>query len=197
MKYYSWRSFDFPENRPILPFWDQVRAPLSGAVAALLLTGLALGLMRHFRVGLSLSDSSCAKGFYRLVDAPIRRGALVAACLPGGAAQQGLARGYLAAGDCPSGAEAVLKVVGGLPGDAVEVEREWVAVNGARLPRSATVARDSAGRALAHVPWGSHAVAPNEVWLFGLNDPRSWDSRYFGPVPLQEVRGAVQPVLTW
>ncbi len=197
MKYYSRLPFAFPENRLILPSWDQVRAPLLVAVSVVLVAGLEAGLVLHFRVGLSPSDSSCAEGFYRLVDAPIRRGALVAACLPSGAAQQGLARGYLAVGDCPGGAEAVLKVVMGLPGDAVEVEREWIAVNGARLPRSATVARDSAGRALAHVPWGSRAVAADEVWLFGLNDRRSWDSRYFGPVPLRELQGVVQPVLTW
>jgi len=34
------------------------------------------------------------------------------------------------------------------------------------------------------------------VWLFGLNDLRSWDSRYFGPIPDRLIRGALQPVLT-
>ncbi len=37
---------------------------------------------------------------------------------------------------------------------------------------------------------------PDDVWLFGLHDARSWDSRYFGPVPVNAVRGAVEPVIT-
>jgi type IV secretory pathway protease TraF len=44
---------------------------------------------------------------------------------------------------------------------------------------------------------GIHRVAPDEVWLFGFNDERSWDARYFGAVPLAEVRGVLRPVLTW
>ena len=68
-------------------------------------------------------------------------------------------------------------------------------VNGS--PNSATVARDSTGRALRHVAWGKRQVGTDEVWLFGFNNRRSWDSRYFGPVPSGALRGAVQPVLTW
>ena len=52
------------------------------------------------------------------------------------------------------GAEPVVKVVGGLGGDEIEVEAGWVAVNGERLANSATVAQDSAGRSLRHVEWG-------------------------------------------
>ena len=154
-------------------------------------------LMRHFRVGLTPSDSSCAEGFYRLIDAPIRRGELVAACLPVNAEQEGLTRGYLSNGDCPGGAEPVLKVIGGLRGDEVDVEAGWIAVNGKRLANSATVTRDSVGRLLTHVVWGKRRVAPEEVWLFGLNNRRSWDSRYFGPIPLRAIRGVAEPLLTW
>jgi conjugative transfer signal peptidase TraF len=153
--------------------------------------------MRHFQIGLSLTDSSCPEGFYRLTQAPIRHGQLVAACLPEDSERQGLERGYLRTGDCPGGAEPVLKVVGGLDGDAIEVEAGWVAVNGERLTNSATMAQDSAGRWLRHVMWGKRRVGLGEVWLFGFNNRRSWDSRYFGPVPLGAVRGVVQPVLTW
>ena len=52
-------------------------------------------------------------------------------------------RGYLRTGDCPGGAEPVVKVVGGLGGDEIEVEAGWVAVNGERLTNSAT---DGAGQ---------------------------------------------------
>ena len=27
--------------------------------------------------------------------------------------------------------------------------------------------------------------------------PRSWDSRYFGPIPLANVQGEIKPVIVW
>jgi len=152
---------------------------------------------RIFQLRITLTDSSAPAGVYRLVAAPAGRGALVAACLPAVIARTGIARGYLREGDCPAGAEPVAKVIVGLPGDVVQVEAGWAAVNGFRFPNSRTVARDTAGRALAHVAWGSRRVAPGAVWLFGFNDVRSWDARYFGPVPAANVRGVLRPVVTW
>jgi conjugative transfer signal peptidase TraF len=188
---------DVARGGPGLSSWNHVRAPLCAAISGILVTGSLALVMRHFRVGLSLTDSSCPEGFYRLINVPIRRGELVAACLPATTELEGLVRGYLHTGDCPGGAEPVLKVVGGLGGDQIEVEAGWVAVNGERLTNSATVAQDTAGRSLRHVVWGHRQVGADEVWLFGFNNRRSWDSRYFGPIPLGAIRGVVQPVLTW
>ena len=112
-------------------------------------------------------------------------------------AQQGLSRGYLRTGPCAGNAELVGKIAGALPGDVVDIEPGWIAVNGRRIAHSAVVSRDSADRPLAHVPWGKHQVAPSEVWLFGFNNRRSWDSRYFGPIPLENVRGRLEAVFTW
>jgi type IV secretory pathway protease TraF len=79
----------------------------------------------------------------------------------------------------------------------VEVARDWVAVNGVKFPHSQTAARDSAGRPLAHVPSGARRVGVGEVWLFGFNDTRSWDARYFGAVPAKNITGVLRPVATW
>jgi conjugative transfer signal peptidase TraF len=177
--------------------WSQFRAPLFASISIVLMASGMTFLMRHFRVGLTPSDSSCSEGFYRLIDAPIRRGELVAGCLPVNAEREGLMRGYLGSGDCPGGAEPVLKMIGGLRGDEVDIEAGWIAVNGNRLANSATIPRDSIGRLLTHVAWGKRRVAPEEVWLFGLNNRRSWDSRYFGPIPLRAIRGVAEPLLTW
>ena len=80
-----------------------------------------------------------------------------------------------------------MKVIGGLRATRWQSKRE-ACINGRRLPNSATVTRDS-WCLLTHVAWGKRRVGPDEVWLFGLNNRRSWDSRYFGPVPLQSIRG--------
>ena len=163
------------------------------AIAAVFLIGFgeAFGLL------ISNTDSAAPAGVYRVVGSNVRRGDLVAACLPIAVARQGLARGYLRTGGCPGGAEPVDKIIGALPGDLVDVEPGWVAVNGKRFAHSKTAVHDSAGRALTHVVWGQHRVGPNGVWLFGFNDRRSWDSRYFGPVPIANVHGELKPVVTW
>jgi conjugative transfer signal peptidase TraF len=160
-------------------------------LAVLIAGGKALGIL------VSNTDSAAPAGVYRIAGNEIARGDLVAACLPIGVAREGLARGYLRAGGCPGNAEPVDKMVGALPGDTVDIEPGWVAVNGRRFADSATASRDSAGRVLAHVAWGNRKVATNQVWLFGFNDPRSWDSRYFGPIPLSNIRGDLKPVITW
>ena len=80
---------------------------------------------------------------------------------------------------------------------SVEVVLDYVAVNGQRLEHSATLSRDSRGRSVRHVAWGRYTVPMDQVWLFGTKDARSWDSRYFGPVPARSVRAALEPVLTW
>jgi conjugative transfer signal peptidase TraF len=169
----------------------------SGLVMAAAGLGLLLLISWFCRLRITLTDSAAAAGVYRVVDAPPRRGALVAACLPTDIARQGLARGYLQKGDCPAGAEPVAKVIGALAGDELQIAPGFVAVNGVKFPNSSTAARDSAGRRLRHVPSGAYRVDAGEVWLFGFNNVRSWDARYFGPVPTANVRGVLKPVVTW
>jgi conjugative transfer signal peptidase TraF len=169
----------------------QALGALAIAATLLIAFGDALGIL------ISNTDSAAPAGVYRVAGHDVKRGDLVAACLPFAVARQGLARGYLRTGGCPGDAEPVDKFIGALPGDVVQIEPGWVAVNGRRFSDSATAVRDSAGRPLAHVAWGKRTVAANQVWLFGFNDRRSWDSRYFGPVPITDVRGELKPLVTW
>jgi len=174
------------------------RRPALAMLGPVIAVALLVALGSVFGLRISLTDSAAPAGIYRLVrGVSVKHGELVAACLPISIAQEGLARGYLQQGDCPSGAEPVAKIVGALPGDALEVQPGSVAVDGQLFADSAVAPRDSIGRPLPHVPWGRRQVAPGEVWLFGFNNVRSWDARYFGPVPLSEVRAALKPVLTW
>src|SRR5260370_20931003 len=142
------------------------------------------------------TDSSCTIGIYHVVDERPARGELVEACLREAIASYGMARGYLAPGECPNGAEPVIKVIGALAGNRVDLSPEEIRVNGTALPQSATRLRDSRERAVRTLPRGSYETTANEVWLFGLHDARSWDSRYFGPVPIHPVLGGVEPRVT-
>jgi len=166
----------------------------------ILCVGIAVPVLSFELLGLriGLTDSACPPGIYRMVTRAPSRGDLVLACLPDAIAQLGSARGYLLRGrGCGDGIEPVGKRLSALPGDSVEVVPDYIAVNGQRLEHSATLSRDNRGRSVKHVPWGRYTVPANQVWLFGTKDARSWDSRYFGPVPASSVRAALEPVLTW
>jgi len=176
---------------------EGARRPLAAMAGIAFAAAILIAAGEAFGVLISNTDSAAPAGVYRVVGREINRGDLVAACLPIAAAQVGLARGYLRTGGCAGDAEPVDKIVGAISGDIVEIEPGWVAINGKRIAHSVTAAHDSLGRPLSHVEWGKHVVAASEVWLFGFNDRRSWDSRYFGPVPLANVRGKLAPVLTW
>ena len=101
---------------------------------------------------------------------------------------------YIAAGACPGGLEPLLKPVAAIAGDFVTVTPLAVAVNGQPVAETAPLAQDQAGRSLYPVPPGSYRVTSGEVWVLSSHDPRSFDSRYFGPLPAEGVQGEAQPL---
>lgn len=137
---------------------------------------------------------SAPVGVYRELPGPSRRGDLALLCLPSGIEGLGRARRYLSAGTCGHGSSPVLKQVVALPGDEVEVQQNFFAVNGRMLDRSELREVDSFGRPLAHVPLGHRKVPDGEAWVLGIYRERSWDSRYFGPIPIESIIGRVEPL---
>lgn len=171
------------------------RAALAGCAASSLLAG-ALGAA--WLVGLRVNDTtSMPRGLWQVtaVNRPLRRGEVVAICLPDTAAiREAAARGYIPAGNCPGGHEPLVKPIAAVAGDLVTVTRQCVAVDGQPVENTAQLAQDSAGRPLRPVPAGAYKVMPGQVWLLSGHNRRSFDSRYLGPVPAANVQGAAQPV---
>ena len=165
---------------------EGARGPIGTMAGIAIVVALLIAVGDAFGVLISNTDSAAPAGVYRVVSGKFRRGDLVAACLPIAIAHEGLTHGYLRTGGCAGNAEPVGKIVGALAGDVVEIEPGFVAVNGVRFERSAVAARDSAGRPLLHIAWGSYRVAAAQVWLFGFNDRRSWDSRILRPGSARE-----------
>ena len=46
-------------------------------------------------------------------------------------------------------------------------------------------------------PRGHVAALDGQVFVLSTSHPRSWDSRYFGNLPLAVIRGTVREVWTW
>lgn len=161
----------------------------------------AIGLLLAANAGRSSLrfnwTASAAVGLYRQQPLQLTRGGFVSACLPDRIMAIGRTRGYIPRGDCPDGTSPVLKVLAGLPGDGISLRRAFTVVNGKRVSEAPLRASDAAGRPLDHFPLGEHTVPEGHVWLLGADPTRSWDSRYFGPVPIESLVGSARPLLTF
>lgn len=96
---------------------------------------------------------------------------------------------------CPDGFSPLIKPVVAWPGDLVSVSANGIRVNGRPLPNSAPIKRDSKGQQLRPFSDGEYRVGPNELWVVSSFSTRSFDSRYFGPIPLRSVHSWLRPLL--
>jgi conjugative transfer signal peptidase TraF len=96
---------------------------------------------------------------------------------------------------CPDGFSPLIKPVVAWPGDTVETSAAGIVVNGQMLPNTVAINRDSTGRQLHPFPAGTYRVQKDELWVVSSFSPRSFDSRYFGPVPLRSVHSWIRPLL--
>jgi conjugative transfer signal peptidase TraF len=96
---------------------------------------------------------------------------------------------------CPDGFSPLIKPVVAWPGDLVTVSATGVSINGRLLKNSAPIERDSKGQFLRSFPVGEYRVGPKELWVVSSFSPRSFDSRYFGPIPLKSVHSWLRPLL--
>ncbi len=107
-----------------------------------------------------------------------------------------IARGYRDPGACRDGAAPLLKPIVASAGDTVELSAVGISVNGVLLRNTAPLAKDSAGRPLSPWPFGRYLVARDTVWVASTYQPRSFDSRYFGPLSTGIIRHRLKPLLT-
>jgi conjugative transfer signal peptidase TraF len=107
-----------------------------------------------------------------------------------------IARGYRDRGACRDGGTPLMKPIVARAGDVVMVSEQGIAVNGTSLSNTAPLRTDTHGRPLRPWPFGRYEVTPDTVWVASSHDPRSFDSRYFGPVSTGAIRDYVRPLLT-
>ncbi|MDH6268249.1 conjugative transfer signal peptidase TraF [Rhizobium sp. SG_E_25_P2] len=161
------------------------------AVAAILLVVTAVA--GGYRVNLTPSEPL---GLWRIVplDRPVAVNDLVFIC-PLATAEMGeaRARGYLRSGSCPGGVAPLIKTVIAVAGQHVEIG-DSVSVDGRVVSSSSLALRDGKGRPLT--PFPSGIVPPGHVFLYSAF-PGSYDSRYFGPVPISGILGLAQEVFTY
>jgi conjugative transfer signal peptidase TraF len=160
---------------------------------------LALGLVLAHAVGLRLNTTrSIPLGLYWMSNDPIVKGASVLWCPPE-RSEFDLAkeRGYIGAGFCPGGYGSMMKKVVASHHDVVSVMDDGVTINGTLMPASQPCEADSLGRPLPRFRVTDHVLASSELLLMSDTNSRSYDARYFGPVPRAHIQSRIHPVWTW
>jgi conjugative transfer signal peptidase TraF len=167
-------------------------------LAVLVLVGLwATCYWAGFRINLT---PSVPVGVYQLhkLEGPLKRGDIVWFCPPDTPLFRKVRDewGDIPHGDCPGGYMHMFKPVAALPGDAVELTRQGVFVNGQLLPNSRPMNKTGKGQKLNPI-FGRFMVQPGTVWLVSSYHPQSFDSRYFGPVSNLQLGEIARPVQTY
>ena len=174
------------------------RIPLAATVA-LVLIGVSTQVAREAGWRLNLTASE-PLGLYRLEPVTsnrIARGALVELCPP--AWVMPAAFPFYLSGDCPGGGRAMLKIVVGIPGDRIWVSADGVTINGVTLSGSAPRLRSNQyPKILLPRVRGELVLRPGQYWVYGRGaQPAlaalSFDSRYFGPIAIGQIRGMAIP----
>jgi len=123
-------------------------------------------------------------GLYRQVFADIERGAWVLVRAPDAAAELAASRGYLPR------AVPMVKRIAAASGDQVCRFGRAVTINGHTVAQA--LWRDTLGR---NLPVWSGCVELNPDQIFLITSPSaSFDSRYFGPVPIGNVIERIAPL---
>ena len=127
-------------------------------------------------------------GLYRRVEpgSNAAQGDLVLVCLP---REQWLREPRWSL-RCPDGARPILKKIIARPNDRVGITPEGVRVNGRIIPNSQPLPGVVAQTKPGPVPEGM-------FWALSDHSPNSYDSRYFGPLPLTAIRAVVRPLLVF
>lgn len=176
----------FPRTRAGLPL-------KSGAcVVVVYVSFLVLGFA-GFRVNLTPSERL---GLWRImpVERALHDGDVVFVCPPQTPAMHfARERGYLRNGLCRSGTAPLIKTVAAVAGQAITVAGD-VRIDGHPLLHSQILPRDGIGRTL--VAYSGGLVPADTVYLHS-DFPGSFDSRYFGPLPVSGVLGLAHEVWTY
>ncbi len=168
--------------------------PAGKRLAAVALGILSLVFIIPAVAGIRINESpSLPIGLYMIND---KSGHLVEFCPAEPFALLAMQRAYRSRGNCPDGGAPLMKPEVARPGDIVELNFRGVAVNGRLIPNSAPLQSDTHGRPLEHWRFGRFTVKQSELWVISSYNPRSFDSRYMGPIARSQIQHHLVALIT-
>ncbi|MBU1386942.1 MAG: conjugative transfer signal peptidase TraF [Proteobacteria bacterium] len=106
-----------------------------------------------------------------------------------------LKRGYLEKNtNCENNAIPLLKIVYGLPGDKYSFHQNAIRINNVPVKNLKRRETDSKDRPMPKISNG--IIRENQLFVLTMHS-HSYDSRYYGTIPIENVIGTAKPILTW
>lgn len=132
-------------------------------------------------------------GFYRIESSfsNIKQGDYISFCLSNAVAKIGMQRGYTHSGSCKNGSEELIKEVIAVPGDTVILSDDRFIVSSL----SSKITYIAPSKTIDKNHLYVYRFIKNGIyhskgyWVYGFNSPKySWDSRYYGEIPQENVK---------
>jgi conjugative transfer signal peptidase TraF len=151
------------------------------------------GALRHSALRLNYSDS-VPVGLYR--SQPESNVPFAGICLNSTTLRSAFDAGLkLEAGECPDGHQPILKTVyRATPESPIVLDSQGFTVAGVPIPNTKPKAFSKAGKPLTHYVFGRYTSG---LWAISGYSRDSFDSRYFGPVPGENIRFYAKPLLVF
>lgn len=132
------------------------------------------------------TNASAPKGWYKITNRPVERGQYVILPVPDNVDKLVAGRGWWKPG------VPLLKIVGAIEGDTVTITDAGMYIN--NIYMGPVLTEDKQGLPLPKLR-GTFQIQPGQ-FLPISNYERSFDGRYFGPVPVSSIKYVVRPLLT-
>ncbi|MBK2270175.1 conjugative transfer signal peptidase TraF [Francisella philomiragia] len=156
---------------------------------------LYVGFLGLYKIGYRFNvTSSLPIGIYKLEKTDkFTKGDIVEFCLPDNIAQYGRARGYIFGNRCGNNTLPFAKKILAVPNDYVVVNKKGVSVNGVfySYPQ---INLDSNNQPVHKYIYQGKI---DGYFMIGTNNPKSWDSRYFGVIPKERIKGTLHEVFVF
>jgi conjugative transfer signal peptidase TraF len=153
-----------------------------------------------YKTGICFNTTpSVPLGLYWKTQDPLKKGSYVIFCplltQPFSIAKQ---RNYITSGlFCPNKYGYLIKQIVALKGDSIAVTNTGVFINGHLHIQSKPLRFDLIGKKLPYYRITNFILKENDCFLMSKNDPLSFDSRYFGVIPLSQIQTVIRPIFTW
>ncbi len=152
-----------------------------------------------FGLRINISDS-LPIGLYKTVNKSPQKGDIVIFCLTNNPANIAVSRQYIPTtwlnSKCPHDAQPLMKPIVAMYGDIISISSRGVAVNNTYIEKSKPLIKDGRNRPMPTINI-TRKLGKNEFIAVTTFNPYSWDSRYYGAIPTDNILSVVRPLWTY
>ncbi|MBK8815493.1 MAG: conjugative transfer signal peptidase TraF [Methylococcaceae bacterium] len=145
--------------------------------------------------GIVNTGSSIPPGLYWKVDKPLAVGKTVVLCPANQPIfQQARKKGLIKEGTCPDNYDSLMLTIVGKRKDIVTINENGIFVNERLLPQSKPQLKDKDVQTIAMASLTQYELKENEVMLISGATENPFDSRYFGPIEVDQIDSVISPI---